>query len=371
MIREWDAMLNGASSVPEERWHAARDLAEAKGFKFIEANELLQGPVEDIVTRVEAVGAGSRKARLQAASALLGTTPPPKITVTRALDLYWELTETDQRGKSDDQIRRMRNPVIKAFKNFVDVVGDKAVSGISRDDMLDFRAWWADRINESSCKASTANKDLTHFSKVLKRVNDLKRLGYDLPVSGLSFKEGRKEPRCPFSTNWIRDRLLEPDALKGLNTQARCILLGMINTGYRPIEGAALLPQRIKLEGAVPMIEIRPDEREVKTDRAIRDIPLAGVSLEAFREYRDGFPRYRDKPGLSATINKFLRGNGLMETPKHSMYGLRHAFEDRLLEAGVDERIRRDFMGHQLSREQYGNGASPRRALECISLIAL
>lgn len=38
-----------------------------------------------------------------------------------------------------------------------------------------------------------------------------------------------------------QEKLLGPGALSGLNTQARCILLGMINTGYRTSEGAGLL----------------------------------------------------------------------------------------------------------------------------------
>lgn len=72
-----------------------------------------------------------------------------------------------------------------------------------------------------------------------------------------------------------------------------------------------------------------------------------------------GFPRYSDSSAsLSATVNKFLRANDLMETPKHTLYGLRHSFEDRMLAANVDERIRRDLMGHALERERYGKGAS-------------
>lgn len=371
LIQEWEARLNGTSQEPEKRWEASRDLADAKGFAYLDAEELLRGPIDKLLERVEAITGSGNKNRLQEASALLGTTPAPKITVKRALELYWELTEHETHGKSSDQIRRMKNPVLKAFKNFVDVVGDKPVSDITRDDMLNFRDWWGARVHAGECSSSTANKDFTHFSKVLKRVNELKRLGYDLPLGGLSFKERGKEPRLPFGTEWIKTRLLAPGALDSLNTEARCILLGMVNTGYRPSEGAALLPERIRLDTKVPMIEIRPDGRELKSERAKRDIPLAGVSLAAMKECRDGFPRYRDKPGLSATINKFLKENKLMETPKHSMYGLRHAFEDRLLDAGVDERIRRDFMGHQLSREQYGKGASPEKALECIKLIAL
>lgn len=43
-------------------------------------------------------------------------------------------------------------------------------------------------------------------------------------------------------------------------------------------------------------------------------------------------------------------------TSARSLYGLRHSFEDRMLMGGVDERIRRDLMGHGLKREKYGKG---------------
>ena len=96
----------------------------------------------------------------------------------------------------------------------------------------------------------------------------------------------------------------------------------------------------------------------MKSEYARRIIPLVGVSLRAFQECPEGFPRYADNPSLSATVNKFLRENKLLETAGHSMYSLRHAFEDRMLAAGVDDRIRRDLFGHRLDRERYGRGAS-------------
>jgi hypothetical protein len=40
------------------------------------------------------------------------------------------------------------------------------------------------------------------------------------------------------------------------------------------------------------------------------------------------------------------------------MYSLRHSFEDRILAAGIDDRIRRDVFRHRLNRERYGAGAS-------------
>jgi integrase len=111
--------------------------------------------------------------------------------------------------------------------------------------------------------------------------------------------------------------------------------------------------------------------RTLKTNHSRRIIPLTGISLTAFQQFPNGFPRYADNPTLSDTINKFLRENGLMESERHTLYSLRHSFEDRMLAAGVDERIRRDLMGHALNRERYGSGADLKQLQELLLKIAL
>ncbi|WP_210327472.1 hypothetical protein [Aminobacter carboxidus] len=96
-----------------------------------------------------------------------------------------------------------------------------------------------------------------------------------------------------------------------------------------------------------------------------------GISLEAFRAFPEGFPTYRFKDKISDTVNKFLRENGLLETQRHTLYGLRHSFEDRMLKAGIDERVRRDLMGHGIGgRQRYGDGASLETASELLAAIA-
>jgi integrase len=370
-IEAWEATLAGESRIAEDRLAGARKIAEARGFSYRPMAAIASGPVDDILARVEAIPVSKGKPMPTVAAALLGAVKDPGLRVSNTLELFWELTKADMIGKSEDQIRRARNPVIKAVRNFIAVVGDKPIAEINRDDMLDFRQWWSERLETEDLSAGSANKDLTHFGKVLRRVNELKRLSLDLPLEGLAFRSVEGDRRPPFSTDWIRSKILAPGALAGMNTEARCILLGMINTGYRPSEGAALLPHHIKLDTAVPHIEILPEGRQIKTRSSNRVIPLAGVSLEAMRECRGGFPRYRDKPGLSATINNYLRENKLMETKDHVLYSLRHSFEDRLLAAGVDERIRRDLMGHSLGRERYGAGASLEQALGMVQRVAL
>ena len=202
-----------------------------------------------------------------------------------------------------------------------------------------------------------------------------KRLDLKFTTDGLALADSaaKKRTRLPFSDSWIREKLLEPGALDGLNADARYILLGMVNTGYRPSEGAGLMPDEIKLEGKVPHILIQPNaNRSLKNIHSERYIPLTGVSLDAFREMKNGFPRYAaNSATLSGTVNKYLSENKLLETPAHSLYGLRHSMEDRMLEAGIDERIRRDILGHGLKRERYGMGSTMEHVHGLLMQIAL
>ncbi len=370
MLEAWEAMLAGQTDQADAYFEAAKQLAQARGFRYLPAERVAKLPVEDILDRVESIrGVDGKPSSFEAASVLGGVTETI-ITVTRALEAYWGLAKDKTFGKSEDQLRRWRNPRLKAVKNFVDVVGDKALAEITADDMLDFRQWWVEKIETEDLTPNSANKDLVHLGDVLKTVNRMKRLGLSLPLSDLALKQGEKGQRPPFSNDWIKGKLLAPKALDGLNLEARCILLGMVNTGYRPSEGACLGPEQIRLDSAVPHISIEPNGRQLKSAYARRIIPLTGVSLEAFRACPEGFPRYADNPGLSATVNKYLRDNGLLESPKHSMYSLRHAFEDRMLAAGVDDRIRRDLFGHSLDRERYGKGAGLEQLHEIIQRIA-
>lgn len=359
LIEGWEARLAGDTDDAERRFQAARELAERRGFRFLPAAKVAELPKAELLERIEAVAEHKGEPNMADAAAFLGGVSEPPITVTRALELYWGLAKDKTLGKSEDQLRRWENPHKKAVKNFVAVVGDRPLPEITGDDMLNFRDWWLERIADEDLTPNSANKDLIHLGKVLKTVNRMKRLGLVLPLTDLSLKEGEKKKRPPFSEVWIRERLLAPGALDGLNDEARAILLVMVNTGCRPSEIAALTPETIHLKANVPHISIEPVGRQLKSRRARRKIALTGVSLEAMRGFPDGFPRYRkSSASLSATVNKFLLENGLLESDRHSLYSLRHAFEDRLLAAKVDERVRRDLMGHRLTREEYGDGAT-------------
>lgn len=372
IVEGWEARLAGDTSDAERRFEAAKNLAAVRGYRYLPVDRVAELPRKELVQRMEAVIGKDGEPDMREAAALLGGVGQPPITVTRALALYWDLVRDKTLGKSPDQLRRWENPRKKAVKNFVDVVGDKAIGDISGDDMLDFRQWWLERLETDGLTPNSANKDIIHLGDVLKTVNRMKRLGLVLPLSDLSFKEGEAKQRPPFSTDWIRDRLLAAGALDGLNKEARCVLLAMVNTGARPSELAALTRDQIRLQAAVPHISIEPVGRQMKSRNARRVIPLTGVSLKAMAQNPDGFPQYLNSSAtLSGTVNKYLRANWLLETPEHSLYGLRHSFEDRMLAAGIDERIRRDLLGHALGRERYGDGGSLANVQKLLQRLAL
>ena len=372
-LRAWEAQLLGQSGDAFERQKSAKLVAQGVGFDYVPIDQVAQLSTQAILERVEAAVSAIGPRNEQTLSALLGAEPAQKLRLSEVLEEFWENSQDLILGKSADQVRRWKNPRKKAFANFISVVGDLPVDELTKSHFLQFRKWWLTRIEMEGLTPNSANKDLVHLQSVLKKVNDLLNLNLVLEFGGQKLKEKPKADRPPFTDVWIVERILRPGALDGLNPEARAILLVMINTGCRPSEIAGLSPDEIVLDGPVPYIMIRNNiHRQLKSDPSKRDIPLVGISLEAMRRFPQGFAHYRAKPStLSATVNKYLRENGLLESQKHVMYSLRHSFEDRMLDAGIDDRIRRELFGHSLGREKYGDAGGINKKHELLLEIAL
>jgi hypothetical protein len=241
-LAAWEARLTGKGDDAEKHFAAVQALATSKGLRYMPIDQVVQLPLDRLLDRIEAIANRDQQPEPVQAAAVLGTVQVPTPSVTHTLEIYWTLAKDKTFGKSPDQIRRWENPRKKAVRNFVQVVGDKQLGEITADDMLDFRSWWQERIEIQGLTANSANKDLVHLGDIFKTVNKMKRLELNLPLDGLAFKEGEKQERPPFSDDWIGTKILKPGALDGLNSEARAILLGMINTGYRRQKQPVLRP---------------------------------------------------------------------------------------------------------------------------------
>ena len=363
------------------RYDAARRRATALKLHYAPAQELITAPIETLQRRLDVLeqrfggsglprlaggadGALSEAARRELfldVAATLGAVSPPVALFSEAFDVYLnEIEAAQKRRKSPAQYAAWRKVKLRSRANFIAVVGDKPFDEIGRGEAVEFWRWCEARVSAGEWRANSAARDFGNVRKAWAAYTRHLGRQADNPFRDLSFAKDRERTRPPFETSWIIDALLQPGALAGLNEDARLILLALIETGCRPSEICNLSAARIMLDAKVPHISIAPEDGlEIKTESSIRRIPLLGVSLEALKRRPEGFPRYRDRAtNFSATAQKFLRENGLLPSADHSVYSLRHSFEKRMTEGGVDEELRRILMGHALDRPRYGDGGS-------------
>ncbi|MBP7001681.1 DUF6538 domain-containing protein [Amaricoccus sp.] len=377
----WEALAAGNSGEAAARHCATVALAEARGFTYRPAADIHAGAFEALIARVTAlIEATANQAApiLPEADALLGLLPAPRPRWSDVLADFFALTRDRLKGKAPDQVKRWEDPRKLTVDNMVAVMGDKPIDAIDRADALAFRKWWADRV-EAGHDANTANKQFGFASDIFSTVNELRQYGLTNPFGGLRLSEikGGKDKREPIPTDFIRETILAPGALDGLNPEARDILLAMVNTGAGPGEIIGLERADFELDHEFPHIKVRPnDTRTLKTAHGLRarDIPALGVSLDALKRLQaaGGCSRYRGKSsGWSAAVVKYMRANGLLQNDRQVPYSLRHSFEDRLLDAETDERIRADLMGHKYDRPKYGAGGRLARVTADIAKIAL
>lgn len=374
----WEALAAGRSDDAVASYDAAVKLAHARGFPYRPASDLASGPLESILERIESLvrSDGSFAPPLEAA-AVLGGVEEPQVTITEALADFIKFSAIErQTGKSERQIKRWRMPRVRAVATFVKLNGDLPMREVGREHAQRLRDHWAERISKEGLDKSSANKDIGHLSDLFRSWTEYHALELTNPFAKLRFKgKTTKTKGRPFSEDFIRDRLLADGALDGLNEEARDVLLVMVNTGARPSEILGCASDAWQLSADVPHLDVsRQIPRVLKTEMAPRQIPLLGVSLQAARRIarRGGITRYVDNADTwSAAVNKYLTENQLRETPQHTAYSLRHSFEDRMIEAGVDERIRVELMGHKYGRPDYGRGGSLEVRARALALIAL
>ncbi|SDR20358.1 tyrosine-type recombinase/integrase [Pseudovibrio sp. Tun.PSC04-5.I4] len=380
LIAYWEALLAEDHEGAKTHYDAAVNFAEAQGYSYLSLEKVVAEPLGGLLNRIEVIPDSERsKTGSVVADGLLGGAPKPALKISRLYEDYLDLTPDLLIGKSDDQIRKWKNPRLKAVNNLIAVVGDKDVHELTRDDGLKLREWWMDRVVDEDKKPSTANKDFTHLSKIFSTWRDLRQEQLANPFLQLRLAENElQEHRPSFSRDWIKTALLAPDAFGATNEEAVLVFKILINTGLRPSELLGAKLEHFVLDHEVPHICVEeyrdgPVKRKLKTKWSARDVPLLGVSLDAAKRLvaMGGVQAYYLKADRwSALVNKVMVERKLKETDRHTPYSLRHSFEESMLEAGVDHRLRVELMGHAYNRPKYGEGGSLELKREAIMRFA-
>lgn len=347
----------GLSDDAAEKYEAAVKLAQRAGFEYLPAGQL-SDQVNEVVLRLdrlETTGGGDADT-----TALLGLVKEPELLISGMLAEYEKHAPEKTTGKTGKDLKKWQNPRTKAAENLRALVGDKALSSLGKPDARRLREWWIDRIAEEGLTANSANKDMTHLSVMWQKLSELYGWEQANPFQKMRLKEDPSQ-RPPFDPEYVQNTLLAPGALATLTPEYRDLVHAMADTGGGIKELTEMMPADIHLDHDIPHIIIQPNEQRnsLKTTHRRRVIPLVGSALPALRRNPDGWPTLAGRnDSVSAAINKYLDENRLLPTDRHTLYSLRHTFQDRLTNAGVPDRIQADLMGHKFDRQKYGAGGS-------------
>lgn len=357
LLSEWENRLRD-QPVPFE-WSRRKVAAHARkfGFSYVSAENVAKLPTDEFNRRVDFVMASEANGldMMTTATAILGGLKSPQ-KLSDILAAFYESERLAHHEMSPAQIKQLRNsynlPILRLISHF----GDIDIQQISQQDFAEvvYEIWPNE--GHSSIQPRTVNGRLYRLRKIFRTAASFHGTKLPFDVQTFITRESPGLGRPYFSTEWIRNRILVPDGLSGLDAAHRCIMLALIDTGMRVMEAANLMPEEIVLDGPIPYLHLQGAFRPLKTKNAYRMIPLTKVSLEAFKAYRKGFPTLRDDAGLSGRLNRYLTKAGLRETPRHTLHSFRHAYSMRLAHAGAYEALIADLMGHKSARG-YGSGS--------------
>lgn len=367
----WRGLSEGKAQEAAERYNEARRRARVLGFDYAETAEVASRPVLEVLERLEKLMTGGLVDDAGARAAIYGYEGRPSVKVSEIWPKFEHQTRNDVADMSPNQLRRWKNAYKLAVSDFESVVKDKELPAITHADILDYVDWLEGRVEEGEIVAKTANKYMGHVSRMIKEINRKQRLGLGDLFAGMRLFGQKNVTRPPFPTAFVQDRILSPDALMGLNDEARAAVMIIADTGLRLSEAVNLNGMTIHLDCKIPYVEVLPDGRRVKTNDSVRQIPLVGAALAGAKLQPNGFPRYADKgASFSAYVNGYMTAKNLRPTRQHTLYSLRHTFKDRLIAAECEDSMIEALMGHSDDHPKYGKGPALDLKLKVLQRIA-
>jgi hypothetical protein len=105
-VARWEALMKGDTTEAEARYEAAQEIAKSHGLRFLPAEKVAELPADYLLRRVQMSMNAKGEIDDVKASGILGIAKKPKLTIDKALDVFWELSKPETKGKSPDQLRR-------------------------------------------------------------------------------------------------------------------------------------------------------------------------------------------------------------------------------------------------------------------------
>lgn len=373
---KYEAILAGKAAPADglDAFSAAVRIAQGLGMSYKSAKDLAAGKVEDIVARVQAAREASPDATNPGlVAAVLGGVEQAGLRLSALAEHIEKISVDENRFKNHTQMRRWRNGNKRTLAQAIEAIGaDIPVRDFTKEHAMKHLLWLENKVKKGEIAAETVKKELTYAAGCFKRYyraagvvgapKPYATLAVAKGIAKLSHRSRDDKRKKELPLEWIRDELLAPGALDGLNAEARDIILICVETGCRQSEIYNTPLKDIHVSHEYPYFLLQPvlGTREVKNTASERIVPLVGIALSAMKRVvaRGGFKTYAGKDGFSAAANKYLKERNILKDG-YTIGGLRHSWEGRMRRIGIAIDERGIMMGHSVSlirdREEYGD----------------
>ena len=285
---------------------------------------------------------------------LLHDKPIALPTLSEARKTYCEM-----KGRADD--RRFVRYTSRVVSEIVQLAGDKAINGYTRNDALLFR----DSLLKREVSHNTVKRNFECIRAIWNFAARENGLSASNPFANMNYGNGAAAvKRMPIPIDDLRK---VQQLCYRKDDDIRWLIALLSDTGMRLAEAAGLAKEDVFLDTEIPHIRLceRP-WRPLKTKSSERDVPLVGAALwAAKRAYESSpnehlFPRYCSEQGCKAdyasnSLNKWLRKHVPSGCVVHSF---RHSIRDRLRAVECPSEVIDQIGGWQTSSlgERYGLG---------------
>jgi hypothetical protein len=389
----WRDLVAGRNADARRRYRLGVKRAQQLGFAYATHQEVANDPRIDVLLhRVETLIKIGIDDPINQDALLGGTMRASAVLLSQLVDQYMQLPKVmfsnksgGLLGKSEKQIAVFRKHREKAVELLIAQIGDKDILAITVADANKFTDWYTNHVRVSQIGTDGPRKHIDVIRKMIRSICERDRLTYQDAWAQNPFPRHDGQ-RNAFSIAFVKDTILAPGALDGMKRADRDLLYVLADTGARLSEICNLRKPFIHVgpKDNIPHIRIRPVGRQLKSKNAARDVPLIGVALEAMRRNADGWPQYRDNASAaSKEINRWIKtllpaDVEITDSDDENkegtcLYGLRHAFKDRLRAIRAEDEMKVALMGHDVGvtgkTPDYGRGFSIEAKFEVMSQI--
>lgn len=335
-------------------------IAQARGHEIETiARDILAGPPEDRYWLLDFLHQYDMDAKTKAVITAVehgGTIPQKSLSLSEAMD-----QDRAHYGEG-----RSEKPFTVAVASFVDVIGDKDITAITRADVLQ----WLTKKREDGWSGATSKRRLASLAAMVGRTLRDLEIDKTNPFAKHRINGANgKSKKLPFNKAMLAKIEKYLASKSKLNDDIRAIMRIMRDTGAGPSEVGGLVLSNVILDGPIPFIRIElnslrsPKVRGEDSART-RRVPLLGGALTAAQDavkrakarargktpdHVALFPIFETKRGadqLSAKLNTAIRASGVPNVPRLTSYSFRHTLKEATKSARVPDHIQRRLLGH-------------------------